>query len=68
MICSIFTKRNQALPVLNPNREKFDLVSSIQLKGGAGPHWAHPSIYAGILYLRHGDLIVGYDIKETSYQ
>jgi outer membrane protein assembly factor BamB len=34
------------------------------VKDGEGPHWAHPSIYNKILFIRHGSVLMGYDIKE----
>ena len=50
--------------LLKPNSKHFDLISEFQIKEGAGPHWAHPSIYNGYLYLRHGDIIVVYDVND----
>jgi len=40
-----------------------DVVSSFKVSKGAGPHWSHPVISEGRLYLRHGDAMVVYDIK-----
>jgi len=37
----------------------------ITVEGGDGPHWAHPSIADGVLYLRHGDMLHAYDIRAT---
>jgi hypothetical protein len=34
------------------------------LKGGGGPHWAHPVVIGGRLYLRHSDKMFVYDVKE----
>jgi outer membrane protein assembly factor BamB len=33
------------------------------VNGGTGPHWAHPFISDGKLYLRHGDVLMVYNIK-----
>jgi outer membrane protein assembly factor BamB len=32
-------------------------------KGGDSMYWAHPVVYVGRLYIRHGDKIFAYDIK-----
>lgn len=31
---------------------------------GSGPHWAHPVVANGVLYIRHGEAFVAYDVKE----
>jgi len=55
-------KGNVGLVKVNP--EKFELVSSFQVtQGTAGPFWAHPVIHNGILYLRHTNALMAYDIK-----
>jgi outer membrane protein assembly factor BamB len=64
----IYEEKSGHAGLLNPNPEKFDLISEFQMKGGAGPHWAHPAIYEGILYLRHGDLVIGYDLNAKNYE
>ena len=44
--------------------EKFDVVSEFRITKGEGPHWAHPVIKDGILYLRHGSALMAYNIKQ----
>jgi outer membrane protein assembly factor BamB len=41
----------------------FDVVSSFRVTQGSGKHWAHPAISDGRLYIRHGDVLMAYDIK-----
>jgi len=43
--------------------EKFEIISSFKVPMGTGEHWAHPVILDGILYIRHGDTLMAYDIK-----
>jgi outer membrane protein assembly factor BamB len=50
--------------LIRPNPEKLDIVSSFSVPLGTGPHWAHPVIQAGVLYIRHGDAIMAYCLKE----
>jgi outer membrane protein assembly factor BamB len=50
--------------LLRATPEKFDLVSSVQVtQGSAGPFWAHPVIHNGVLYIRHTDALMAYNIK-----
>jgi hypothetical protein len=50
--------------LLKVNPEKFELVSSFKVtKGNAGPFWAHPVIHDGILYIRHTNALMAYNIK-----
>jgi hypothetical protein len=48
--------------LVNPTPAKFDLVSSFKVNLGDGPHWAHPVIHDKVLYIRHGDALLAYDI------
>jgi hypothetical protein len=43
--------------------EKFDIAGSFQVNMGADEHWAHPVIFQGRLYIRHGDVLIAYNIK-----
>ena len=44
--------------------EKHEIVSSFAVpKGGRGPHWAHPVVCGGRLYIRHADKLFAYDIR-----
>jgi hypothetical protein len=43
--------------------EKFDLVSKFKITLGTDQHWAHPVIYNGVLYVRHGNTLMAYKIK-----
>ncbi len=48
--------------LVNPDPDNFHMISSFRVKKGRGPHWAHPSIADGRLYLRHGAYMFAYDI------
>ena len=45
--------------------EKFDIVSSFKIPLGTGPHWSHPVISNGNLYVRHMDALMVFDINRT---
>lgn len=59
----IYTEQPGFVGLVKPNPDKFDLVSSFKVSGGTGPHWAHPTINNGKLYIRHGEKLFVYNIK-----
>lgn len=60
----IYDEKRGNAGLLRATPEKFDLVSSFQVKEGkSGPFWAHPVIHNGVLYLRHNNALMAYDIK-----
>lgn len=60
----IYDERQGNMGFLRANPEKFDLVSSFKVTlGDAGPFWAHPVIHNGILFLRHTNALMAYNIK-----
>jgi hypothetical protein len=50
--------------LVKPDPAAFNVISEFKITKGAGPHWAHPFIADGKLLLRHGDVLMVYDIKE----
>ena len=50
--------------LVKPDPVGFNVISEFKITKGAGPHWAHPFIANGKLLLRHGDVLMVYDIKE----
>lgn len=41
----------------------YDLLGSFDISMGDGQHWAHPSISGGILFIRHGDVLMAFDVR-----
>lgn len=54
---------NGMVGLVKPSPDKFNVISSFEIKAGSGPHWAHPVIANGRLYVRHGDTLMVYDIS-----
>ncbi|MDR2937537.1 MAG: PQQ-binding-like beta-propeller repeat protein [Prevotellaceae bacterium] len=54
---------NGTLALVRATPEKFDVVSKFSITKGTNQHWAHPVIYKGVLYLRHGNALMAYKIK-----
>lgn len=59
-----YEEKSGNVALVNPTPEKFDVVSSFKVELGNGKHWAHPVVCGGTLYIRHGDVLMAYDIKE----
>jgi outer membrane protein assembly factor BamB len=60
----IYEEKRGNVGLLKANPEKFDLISTFQVtEGGMGPFWAHPVIHNGLLYLRHNNALMAYNIK-----
>jgi outer membrane protein assembly factor BamB len=52
------------LGLIKADSRQFEVISSFKVKPGKGPHWAHPVIDKGRLYLRHGESLMVYDIMQ----
>ncbi len=63
LYCYDERRGNVALVKIDP--DGFNIVSSFRIQMGSGPHWAHPSICDGRLFIRHGDVLMVYDIRES---
>ncbi|RPI03766.1 MAG: alcohol dehydrogenase [Calditrichaeota bacterium] len=59
----LYADKEGRVGLVNPNPTQFELISSFVVPLGSGPHWAHPSISNGRLYIRHGNALMVYDIK-----
>jgi len=49
--------------LISYDQGKMTKVSSFRIKKGEMQHFAHPTINKGVLYQRHGNVVVAYDIK-----
>jgi outer membrane protein assembly factor BamB len=60
----IYDEKSGYVGLVKANPEKFDLISSFKVPKGSGPHWAHPVINNGNLYIRHGNALMVFNIKK----
>lgn len=49
--------------LLGYNQGKIEKVSSFRIKQGTLQHFSHPVIHKGILYQRHGNTLMAFDIR-----
>lgn len=60
----LYNERGQ-LGLFKPERETMELVSSFKITHGTKAHFAHPVICDGIMYVRHGNSLMAYDVREA---
>jgi len=51
------------MALVKPNPQKFEIISRFPVTLGTEQHWAHPVIFRGVLFVRHGDTLMAYKIK-----
>jgi len=60
----VYEEKTGTVGLIKPNPEKWDVISTFKVTNGTGPHWAHPFISGGKLYIRHGEVLMVFNIKE----
>ena len=58
-------EKTGTMGLVKASPEKFDLTSSFKVPLGSKLFYAHPVIKDGILYIRHGEALMAYNIKKT---
>ena len=58
----IYSEKGEIL-LVKPNPQRLEIISKFSITLGTDQHWSHPVIYKGILYVRHGDTLMAYNIK-----
>lgn len=59
----IYEEKRGTLGLVKPG-EKFEVVSQFPIKFGSKEHWSHPIISDGVLYVRHGNALAAFDLKQ----
>ena len=49
--------------LVKPDPRAFAEVARFPIRDGQQQHWCHPVIANGVLYLRHGDVALAFDLK-----
>ena len=60
-----YENRNGRVSLIKPAEGAIEVISSFRIRKGKGQHLAHMSIANGILFIRHGDTLMAYDIKSS---
>ena len=59
----LYEEKSGHVALVKPDPAKLDIISEFQITKGEGPFWAHPVIKNGKLYIRHGDVLLVYQVK-----
>jgi len=59
----LLDERRGNMALVSPDPDKFEMISTFRVKEGKGPFWARPSIYEGMLLVRHGEKLVAYSLR-----
>jgi len=59
----LYEEKSGHVALVIPDPAKLNIVSEFQITKGEGPFWAHPVISKGKLYIRHGDMLMVYQIS-----
>lgn len=59
-----YEEKGGNVALVQPNTKELKVISTFQVKDGQGPHWAHPSIYNSQLFVRHGNVLLAYELKK----
>jgi outer membrane protein assembly factor BamB len=51
------------IALVQPNPSGFKIISKMTIQNGTGPHWAHPVINDGVLYVPRGKALIAYKIR-----
>ena len=60
----LYEERKGNIAMVRPNPKDFELISTFKIFKGTGAHWAHLSIFDGIMYVRHGDILMAYSVNK----
>ena len=59
----LYEEKSGHVALVKPDPTKLNIISEFQITKGDGPFWAHPVISKGKLYIRHGDMLMVYQIS-----
>ena len=59
----LYEEKSGHVALVKPDPTKLNIISEFQITKGDGPFWAHPVISKGKLYIRHGEMLMVYQIS-----
>jgi outer membrane protein assembly factor BamB len=59
----LYDEKRGNVALVEPDPSGFNVISSFQIEKGSGPHWSHPYLFEGKMFLRHGDVLMVYSLK-----
>ncbi|MFH0758299.1 MAG: PQQ-binding-like beta-propeller repeat protein [Bacteroidota bacterium] len=59
----VYEEKRGNVGLVKPDPSGFKVISSFRVEKGSGPHWSHPYIFDGKMFLRHGNVLMVYSLK-----
>ncbi len=59
----LYEEKSGHVALVEPDEKQMKIKGSFNVTEGTGPHWAHPAIYNGRLYIRHGNHLLVYALR-----
>jgi outer membrane protein assembly factor BamB len=59
----VYIEKTGDVALVRPDPTGFKVISSFKVEKGRGPHWSHPYIFDGKMFMRHGDVLMVYNLK-----
>lgn len=59
----VYSQRGEMV-LFRPGPTAFEVAGKTKVTAGTGQHWAHPVIDNGRLFVRHGNTLIAFDIRE----
>lgn len=58
-----YDERGGKVSLVQVSGKEYKLCGRFEISRGSGPHWAHPVVANGVLYIRHGEAFLAFDVK-----
>lgn len=55
--------RKGIVSLIQPSPQGLVVKGSFKVTAGTDKHWAHPTVANGLLFIRHGDALIAYDLR-----
>jgi len=59
-----YEEKRGNIALVEPTTDDFKIISTFQPSKKRWPHWSHLAIKNGILYVRHADVLMAFDVKK----
>jgi outer membrane protein assembly factor BamB len=60
-----YVERDGVMALADATPDSFNIISKFEIPLGTKEHWARPVINNGVLFVRHGDALMAYNISDN---
>jgi outer membrane protein assembly factor BamB len=61
-----YDERRGNVALVEARPDDFKITGTFRVTEGSGPYWSPPVIHKGVLYIRHGNVLMAYDIRDLN--